>query len=150
MKTNILWLLILTLGSLLTPALHAQSGGAFDLGWSKIAGGGGTSAGGAFAVSGTIGQPDASGPMTGGKFTLTGGFWPLPIAVQSENAPTLVILSAAPGWATISWSPAMSGFVLQASPMLTPPAWTNVLSGATNPITVRAALSARFYRLAKP
>lgn len=37
------------------------------------------SAGGTFALSGTIGQPDAgpvSGPMTGGSFSLIGGLWP--------------------------------------------------------------------------
>jgi hypothetical protein len=42
---------------------------------SVIAGGGGTSAGGSFSLSGTIGQHDAGIPMTGGNFTLTGGFW---------------------------------------------------------------------------
>jgi len=38
--------------------------------------GGGTmnSTGGNFELSGTIGQPDA-GSMSGGSFTLTGGFW---------------------------------------------------------------------------
>jgi hypothetical protein len=39
-----------------------------------IAGGGGTSTGGAFALSGTIGQPDA-GTMSGGNYSLAGGFW---------------------------------------------------------------------------
>ena len=39
-----------------------------------IAGGSGTSAGGTFALSGTIGQPDA-GAMTGGSYSLAGGFW---------------------------------------------------------------------------
>ena len=36
--------------------------------------GGGTSTGGAFALSGTIGQPDA-GTMSGGNYSLAGGFW---------------------------------------------------------------------------
>ncbi len=40
-----------------------------------IDGGGGTSTGGSFTLSGTIGQHDAGGPMTGGAFELTGGFW---------------------------------------------------------------------------
>ena len=51
----------------------------FDLSWSTIDGGGGASAGGAFALSGTIGQPDASpftAPMTGESFEVVGGFWP--------------------------------------------------------------------------
>ncbi len=50
----------------------------FDVSWHTVNGGGGQSAGGAFAVSGTIGQPDAgpaAGVMTGGNYELTGGFW---------------------------------------------------------------------------
>ena len=39
-----------------------------------VDGGGGTSKGGAFSLSGTAGQADA-GQMTGGSFTLSGGFW---------------------------------------------------------------------------
>ena len=38
--------------------------------------GGGTSSGGSFVLSGTIGQPDASGALSGGTFDLHGGFWP--------------------------------------------------------------------------
>jgi hypothetical protein len=48
----------------------------FDLVWHTLDGGGGTSIGGdRFALSGTIGQPDA-GKMSGGVYTLQGGFWP--------------------------------------------------------------------------
>lgn len=47
----------------------------FDLSWNTIDGGGAMfSAGGGFSVGGTIGQPDA-GMMSGGQFTLVGGFW---------------------------------------------------------------------------
>ena len=53
----------------------AQTGDGFDLSWSTIDGGGGTSSGGAFSLSGTVGQPDASVAMTGGSYTLQGGFW---------------------------------------------------------------------------
>ncbi len=121
----------------------------YSIDWSTIDGGGGTSTGGVYAVSGTIGQPDA-GTMSGGPFTLTGGFWALPVAVQTSNAPTLLIIGGAPGFATISWTPATPGFVLQVSPSLTPPAWTNAPSGATNPVTIPASLPARFYRLNQP
>jgi len=49
----------------------------FDLSWYTIDGGGGTfSTGGTFQLAGTIGQPDAGPVMTGGRFALTGGFWP--------------------------------------------------------------------------
>jgi hypothetical protein len=47
----------------------------FDLSWHTIDGGGGTSTGASFELSGTIGQPDA-GVMAGGGFELAGGFWP--------------------------------------------------------------------------
>lgn len=57
----------------------------FDLSWHTIDGGGGMfSTGGAFELSGTIGQPDA-GPgatgMSGGTFELVGGFWNPIIAI---------------------------------------------------------------------
>ena len=52
----------------------AQSGGGFDLSWSTTDGGGGSSVGGVFSLTGTAGQPDA-GVMSGGEFTLRGGFW---------------------------------------------------------------------------
>ncbi len=54
----------------------AQTGGIFDLSWNTIDGGGATySTGGVFSLGGTIGQPDA-GVMSGGVYTLQGGFWP--------------------------------------------------------------------------
>jgi hypothetical protein len=50
----------------------------WDLNWNTIDGGGATfSTGGGFELGGTIGQPDA-GPvpvMSGGSYTLEGGFW---------------------------------------------------------------------------
>ena len=46
----------------------------YAIDWYTIDGGGGTSTGGVFSVSGTIGQPDA-GVMSGGNFTVQGGFW---------------------------------------------------------------------------
>ena len=44
--------------------------------WTLDSGGDMTSAGGAFALSGTVGQPDAGAALSGGTFTLAGGFWP--------------------------------------------------------------------------
>ncbi len=131
--------------------LTAQSASAqYSIDWSKISGGGGTSTGGVFSVSGTIGQPDAGGPMTNGQFSVTGGFWVLPTAVQTPGAPTLTIAPAAPGQATISWTPPTPGFVLQESFALSPGSWTNSVSGATNPVVVPATPPKKFYRLLKP
>jgi hypothetical protein len=42
--------------------------------WWTVDGGGGTSKGGSFGLSGTAGQADA-GQMSGGTYTLSGGFW---------------------------------------------------------------------------
>jgi hypothetical protein len=67
-------LAVLLLLGLAASAL-AQVGGDYDLTWSTIDGGGYTfSSGGDYELSGTVGQPDA-GVMTGGDFTLGGGFW---------------------------------------------------------------------------
>jgi hypothetical protein len=52
----------------------AQTGGGYDLTWTTVDGGGGTSSAGPYTLSGTIGQPDA-GPAFAGGYALTGGFW---------------------------------------------------------------------------
>ena len=49
--------------------------GTTSLTWFTIDGGGGESVGGEYALSGTIGQPDASSTLEGGDYDLTGGFW---------------------------------------------------------------------------
>ena len=46
----------------------------FSMDWYTIDGGGGQSSDGTFELNGTIGQPDAGVALTGGGFTLTGGF----------------------------------------------------------------------------
>jgi hypothetical protein len=142
MKRTLLSLLI----SLSGFAAQAQ----YSIDWFKVAGGGGASSGGVYTVSGTIGQHDAGGPMTNGQFSVTGGFWALPTAVQVTGAPTLAITPAAPGQAAVSWAPATPGFVLQETLVLSPANWTNSPSGATNPAVVPATVARRFYRLFKP
>lgn len=140
-------LFYLTLG-LLVPILGSAQN--YSINWSTIDGGGGSSTGGVYSVSGTIGQPDAGGPLTNGQYSVIGGFWAWPVAVQSAGAPTLAIIPSASGIATISWMPATPGFVLQETPSLAPTNWINSVSGATNPVTVPAMLPAKFYRLFKP
>jgi hypothetical protein len=62
----------LAAAALLAESAMAQ---AYEIPWYSVDGGGGTSSGGGFTLSGAIGQHDAGGPMTGGAFSLTGGFW---------------------------------------------------------------------------
>jgi hypothetical protein len=119
----------------------------YSIGWSTIDGGGGASTGGVYAVSGTIGQHDAGGLMTNGQYSVVGGFWALPVAVQTPGAPTLHITNAAPGFAAVWWTPPTPGFTLQSTDSLSPTNWVNAPSGTNNPANVPATLLARFYRL---
>jgi hypothetical protein len=121
----------------------------YAINWHTIDGGGGTSTGGVYSVSGTIGQPDAGPTMTNGQYAVTGGFWALPAAIQTPGAPTLTIVPAGAGQATISWTPNTPGFILQETWVLSPANWTNSPSGSTNPIVVPATLPTKFYRLFK-
>lgn len=54
--------------------VYVHGGGHEITRYSIDSGGGMHSSGGAFQLSGTVGQPDA-GVMAGGPFQLTGGFW---------------------------------------------------------------------------
>jgi hypothetical protein len=106
---------------------HAQS---YNIDWYKVAGGGGTSTGGTYQVSGTIGQPDASPQMSGGAYSLTGGFWAL-YAVQTPGAPLLTITQLG-NQAIVSWSPSVSGWTLQTNINLATPTWGNYLGAVVN------------------
>ncbi|HET9224123.1 MAG TPA: hypothetical protein VFO07_16545 [Roseiflexaceae bacterium] len=56
-------------------AALAQTGGGYDLTWSTIDGGGGGSAGAGYQLAGTLGQHDAGATLSGGGYSLSGGFW---------------------------------------------------------------------------
>lgn len=125
----------------------------YSIDWYKVAGGGGTSTGGVFSASGTIGQPDASGAMSGGNFSVTGGFWSLISVVQTPGAPTLYI-SHVGNSVTVFWQD-VSGWSLQQNASLTTPAGWSVSGGAnlangTNSITISPTTGIRFFRLTHP
>jgi hypothetical protein len=140
----LLWLLLALAAS---PADYAVD-------WFTVDGGGGTSQGGAYALTGTLGQPDA-GQMSGGRFSLTGGFWGMVRVIQTPGAPRLTITHTN-GMATVSWPFPSPGFGLEVTSDLSPPRqWTPVTlpyqSSATRIwITVPAAVGHQFYRLHKP
>jgi hypothetical protein len=74
MKRRWLFLSLVVVLALL-PLVLASANQGFDLSWSTIDGGGGTfSTGGDYSLGGTVGQPDA-GVLSGGVYTLAGGFW---------------------------------------------------------------------------
>ena len=126
----------------LAVASHAQT---FSLDWSTIDNGGGTSAGGGYSVGGTIGQPDA-GTLSGGRFTLQGGFWPGLVAPSSGEVPALVIQLSGVS-VVLSWSPATADFVLETTEGLASPTWLPAPVG--NPVAVSVADPVRFFRLRK-
>ncbi len=121
-----------------------------NVNWSKIAGGGVTvpSTGGVYSVSGTIGQPDASGPMSDGYYSVTGGFWAI-YAIQTSGAPVLNAIRAGTN-VLVWWDPSVTGWTLQTNVSLSTPAtWGNykgtvVNNSVTNPAVVPHNL---FYRL---
>jgi hypothetical protein len=118
----------------------------FSLDWFTIDGGGGTSVGASFALSGSIGQPDA-GTLRGGVFVLEGGFWSGVMITENFVVPALNIQLVS-GIIMISWDPKTPGFVLQQSDSLSSPAWADAPSGNTNPVSVAINSNAtRFYRL---
>jgi hypothetical protein len=113
---------------LLIPAIGF--GQQYSIDWSTIDGGGGTSTGGVYSVTGTIGQPDAGVAMTGGNYSLTGGFWAL-YAMQTPGAPTLIITSSG-NQAIVSWSPSVTGWTLQTNNNLATGTWGNYAGAVVN------------------
>lgn len=113
MKTKlVLKLICLTLLFCLTTAVA----GTLAIDQFSIDGGGGTSSGGSFSVSGTVGQPDA-GKMSGGNFGVESGLWSLFSVVQTPGAPALKIILSN-GTAILSWPVTAGTFQLQANPDL--------------------------------
>ena len=76
MKRNTFAFSITLLLAVSTFALAQSTGGEFTIVKSTIDNGGGTSSGGEFSISGTIGQSDATDRVSvGGEYLLSGGFW---------------------------------------------------------------------------
>jgi hypothetical protein len=102
----------------------------YSIDWFTIDGGGGASTGGVYQVAGTIGQPDAGGPMNGGNFSVTGGFWSL-YAVITPGAPLLTISRTPTNAVIVSWPSPSTGFGLQSNTNLATANWMD-FGGAVN------------------
>jgi hypothetical protein len=148
-KTSRIFGALLTLLAI-TISAHAQS---YSINWFKVAGGGGTSAGGAYQVSGTIGQHDAGGPMINGQYSLIGGFWSVITVVQTPGTPLLTItLNSQLPTVTVSWPSSATNFVLQQNSDLTTANWINsgllvTTNGATLSVTISPPAGNLFFRL---
>lgn len=143
--------------ALLISAAASASSQNYSIDWFTIDGGGGTSSGGSYSVSGTIGQPDA-GSMSGGAYTLVGGFWGVIQAIQTVGAPLLSVETLPNGTVRVFWPSSATGFVLdQATALAVSPAatsWTPaVFPYQTNAsqisITTTPSPAQKYYRLRK-
>lgn len=147
MKTK---LMLIVVGASLYAAVTLAQSYSIDL--HTIAGGGGTSTGGGYSLSGTIGQPDAGLAMTGGNFSLTGGFWSL-FAVQTPGAPLLTITLTSTNTALLSWPVSALNFQLHENTNLAlPNGWSPVAqptltNGAQISLTIPASAERKFFRL---
>ena len=133
---------------LITLAAQAQN---YSIDWYKVSGGGGSSTGGTYQVSGSIGRHDAGGPMTGGNFSLTGGFWAL-YAMQTPGAPLLRIFLTPTNTAVVAWPYPSTGWNLQQNTNLATTNWVTPAqtvnnNGTINYIIVNPPTGNRFYRL---
>ncbi len=155
MKAKLLAFCAVVLLSSLGPQLSTARAQPYSIDWYTIDGGGGTSTGGVYTVSGTIGQPDA-GQMSGGTYTLSGGFWGILAAVQTPGAPWLTVARSNSA-VIVSWPLPAEGWVLEATnalpavaapwPQIAPPYQTN---GANLQVIELTPTGNRFYRLHKP
>ena len=138
-------------------AVFAADAQDYAIDWWTVDGGGGTSTGGVYSVSGTIGQPDA-GEMSGGTFTLVGGFWGVVAAIQTPGAPLLSVLLTN-GSVIVSWPRPAEGWVLdEVASLVTSPGsndWTQVaMPYVTNATQIEVRMPPlvtgnKFYRLRK-
>jgi hypothetical protein len=143
-RTYLLLALFLAAGAL------AQN---YSIDWYKVSGGGGTSTGGVYSVNGTMGQHDAGGPMTGGNFSLTGGFWALISALQTAGAPILYI-SQSNNAVTVYWQNVPGWHLQQSADLAVSGSWSAssgvTASNGTNYLNIASPTGNLFFRLSNP
>ena len=111
------------------PAVAQQ----YSIDWYKVAGGGGTS--------------------TGGNYSLTGGFWALISVVQTPGAPTLYISHSGNTvmvyWQNVSgWTLHQNGSLANTNGWLLNSSWST--SNGTNYLNLASPTGNLFYRLSNP
>lgn len=137
---------------LLTAAAQAQS---YSITSRVIAGGGGTSSGGQYAVTGAVAQPEASTASTGGTYSISGGFFAQYMALQRTGAPHLTIRAVAGSNVQVVWGSNVPGWVLQSNVSeLSPAGWADVVgtptvNGAEQILQFAAGSGRVFFRLRK-
>lgn len=144
---------LLVLGAALVPlaSLVAQN---YAINWYTVGSGGGTSSGGIYVLTGTVGQPDA-GVLTGAEFELVGGFWSVLSSVPSTVFPVLTVYVTTNDAIVVAWpSSSSSSIVLQESTDIYAPSWVPssqpiVSDGITKSVTINSPAGRLFFRLAE-
>lgn len=70
----VLLMMVLLVSALTTLSVSAAVGTTYAIEWDVIAGGGGHSVGGTYALHGTVGQ-HVAGPISGSGYGIQAGFW---------------------------------------------------------------------------
>src|ERR1019366_6425788 len=130
---------------------HAQQ---YSIDWYKVSGGGGASTGGVYSVRAPTAHHAAGGPMTGGNYSLTGGFWAM-YAVQTPGAPVVSIELTTTNTAMVYWPSPSTGFNLQVNTNLATTNWTAPSQSTTDNGTIKYIIvnpptGKGFYRLKQP
>lgn len=133
---------------------RAALGQTYTVDWHTVDGGGGTSTGGVYSVSGSIGQPDAGG-MSGGNYSLDGGYWAIVSAIQTPGAPSLTLRFTQTNTVVVSWPSDSTGFALEQNGNLNTTNWAAPSeatsdNGTNKFIIVNPPTANRFFRLRKP
>jgi hypothetical protein len=148
-------LVITFLGLALSTTLgQAQS---YTINWFTLDGGGDSSSGGSYSLNGTIGQPDAGTPMSGGVFNVSGGFWPGVTGGSVGPIPGLSIRYGTPNIVILSWPNPSTGYVLQQTANMNAPGggWVDVaqlpvVNGAKKEVTLLVTGRFCVFRLHRP
>jgi len=142
---------VLTIFASLLAAASASA--QYAVNWHQVAGGGGTISDGQYTINATIGQHDAGGPLTGGGYSLTGGFCYM--VTQMPGAPTLRLFLTSTNTVVLAWSASPAGFYLEQKSALNAVGWSVVtnavnLVNGENRVIISTLMDYRFYRLAFP
>jgi len=132
--------------------IHLTAPSLLHIDWFTADGGGGTCTGSIYTVTGTIGQPEAGGPLTGSGYSLTGGFWAIYL-VQTPGAPTLTITRSG-NHVIVSWPSPSPGWTLKQNSSVAVANWTassGIADDGTNKsLTLTSPAGNLFFRLKLP
>ena len=121
----------------------------------SLTGGGGSSSGEDYKITGTIGQMDGTSVMAGEDIELTGRVTTMLGTLPTSDGTTLTIAVTPQNMIVISWPSDGTDFVLEQSSDLGSPTWATIGAtpeddGWTKTVTMPVTMGNKFFRLRKP